>query len=386
MVWAIRLAGFFLVSVTLLPELRTGKGYVRWWDFPRLQVMLLLLAWLVAIVTTGMVNGFTIELCLWLAVGALATIWQVGFLLPFCRLSRCEVDQTTETSGGDRIRIMVANVDYENQHSQIDQVGQLLGQRRAEVLLIVEYDQKWAARLQNLRRQYMHHFEEVRGEGLGMAIWSNLRIESAEKKYIISQRRVSLWLKLETQSGRLTNFVAVHPTPPGLEDSTGDRRRDSSVRDAELISIAKTIASRKNEHWLVAGDFNDVAWSHTMRLFKRLAGLRDPRVGRVFMGTYIADYPPCRCPIDHVYVSQGFTVGALQRMRIDGSDHFAIIADIALCDDPSGVKPQKNDTDLEQARQMVDEGRKSASDRNVETESAATRLGFAAKGCYASDG
>lgn len=365
MVWAIRLAGVFLVAVTLLPEFKTGKWYVRWWDFPRLQVFLLLSAMLASIGIGAVVDGFTAEGMVWMAVGTIAAGWQVRFLLPFSRFSRCEVADTTAENVGDSIKVMVSNVDYENEHPRIDQVSRLLSEEAPDVLLIVEYEQGWAKRLRDLRSQFEYHFEEVRGEGLGMAVWSKLQIVSAEKKHIISDRRVSLWLTLKTASNRETNFVAVHPTPPGLNDSTGDRRRDSSVRDAELISVAKEIAREKDKDWLVAGDFNDVAWSHTMRLFKRIGGLRDPRVGRAFMGTYMAQYPPCRCPIDHVYVSQGFTVGSLQRKRIYGSDHFAIIAEMTLCDRQSGLDPQSTSADTDEARRMVDEGREKASQRNV---------------------
>ena len=42
MLWVVRIFGCFLISVTVLPLLTTGKWYVRWWDFPRLQVALLL--------------------------------------------------------------------------------------------------------------------------------------------------------------------------------------------------------------------------------------------------------------------------------------------------------------------------------------------------------
>lgn len=365
MLWAMRLVGVFLCSVTVLPELKTGRWYVRWWDFPRLQILVLLIAMITTIVIAGLVTGFTGEHYGWMIAGGVAAAWQARYLIPFSRIGRREVATTTDSDQGERIRIMVSNVDFENDHPKVEQVIHLLAEENADVLLIVEYEQHWAKRLEKLRSQFEHHFEEVRGEGLGMAVWSHLKIQSAQKRHIISQRRVSLWLNLMTNNGSETNFVAVHPTPPGLDDSTGEGRRDSSVRDAELVAVAKEIATGQEKDWVVAGDFNDVAWSSTMTLFKRIAGLKDPRIGRAFLGTFMAQVPPCRCPIDHVYVSQGFTVGSLRRKRIFGSDHFAIIAEISLDNARGGVDPESNESDHDEAKRLLEEGRIKASERNV---------------------
>ena len=174
-----------------------------------------------------------------------------------------------------------------------------------------------------------------------------------------------LWTEIEYSPGHRFNFIGVHPTPPGLLDSTGDARRDSRVRDAELVLIAKEIAEKNDQSWVVAGDFNDVAWSHTTRLFKRISGLSDPRIGRSFMGTYYAQYPPFRCPIDHVFLSDGFSVSSLSRTRITGSDHFAVIADVAFDDPHAGSDPKPSGNDHDEANKIVDEGKEDAEERGI---------------------
>ena len=174
-----------------------------------------------------------------------------------------------------------------------------------------------------------------------------------------------MWAELRLESGQPVNFVGVHPTPPGLLDSTGDTRRDSRVRDAELILIAKAVAERHDEAWIVAGDFNDVAWSHTTRLFKRIGGLKDPRVGRSFMGTYVAQLPPCRCPIDHVFISDCFSIANLSRKRISGSDHFAMLATVSF-DEERGVMPQPQGNDRKEARKVIEEGKAEAAERGLD--------------------
>lgn len=80
---------------------------------------------------------------------------------------------------------------------------------------------------------------------------------------------------------------------------------------------------------IVAGDLNDVAWSHTSRLFRRLSGLIDPRVGRGFFNTFHAEKPRLRWPLDHVFYSDDFLLQALRRLPAFGSDHFPILIEIA---------------------------------------------------------
>lgn len=50
--------------------------------------------------------------------------------------------------------------------------------------------------------------------------------------------------------------------------------------------MAREIKRDADQRWLATGDFNDVAWSGTTRLFQDLADLKDPRVGRRLLNIY----------------------------------------------------------------------------------------------------
>jgi endonuclease/exonuclease/phosphatase (EEP) superfamily protein YafD len=112
---------------------------------------------------------------------------------------------------------------------------------------------------------------------------------------------------------------------------------------------------------IVAGDFNDVAWSHTTRLFQRLSGLLDPRVGRGLYNTFHADHPLLRFPLDHLFHSNHFTLGSFRRLRHIGSDHFPIYVELNLNSEGPArqPKPSPEQGDLRESEALLaapDEG------------------------------
>jgi endonuclease/exonuclease/phosphatase family metal-dependent hydrolase len=97
---------------------------------------------------------------------------------------------------------------------------------------------------------------------------------------------------------------------------------------------------------LVAGDLNDVAWSHTSRLFRRIAQMLDPRVGRGIYSTFHVRYWFLCWPLDHIFIKYGdkgnnntFLLRRLQRLPAFGSDHFPMF--IALDHAPAASKVQE---------------------------------------------
>ena len=65
--------------------------------------------------------------------------------------------------------------------------------------------------------------------------------------------------------GDVINLHCLHPRPPEPL-----RNQDATPRDAELVLVGRAIGDNPADPpTIVTGDLNDVAWSHTTRLFLR---------------------------------------------------------------------------------------------------------------------
>jgi len=344
---------------TLAPFVSTGAWWVRLFDFPKLQLLWAsVLPFAIALAHWGIFGEF-----LWIdALVLLAcALWNTRRIAPFTRVWRKESPSLSATPSASAFSLMVANVRVENR--RFDEFLERVREESPDLLLVIENDQQWGDALSALHEGYPHRVIENRDEGLGMALYSRLPLRDARSRALVSERRVSIHADVRAGE-RWVRFVGVHPTPPGLDDDTGESRRDSRVRDAELLLVADEVAANPEKTWIIAGDFNDVAWSHTTRLFKRTSGLVDPRVGRRLLTTYHAQLPLLRYPVDHVFASPGVRVGGLCRARIPGSDHFAVIA---AFDPASGqaAQPRQESDDRQDKREMIHEGRCDARSRGT---------------------
>lgn len=362
-------AGFVLL-ISVLPAVPLGFWAVRLWDFPRLQIAS------GAILSVGIV--FAVSRYSWyqehsrpaeawvlLALFGGVAVWQLSHVVQYLPGFPMEVSDADSES--QHCRVAVVNLQYENQRK--DEVIHQLAALDVDLLLLIELDAAWDAALAEVRGQFAYHIGEVREEGLGLMLWSHLPLEEATVQHLVSEDRASIHCNVLLADDQKVKFVGVHPTPPGLYNQDAQERFDSRIRDAELMLIAKDVAQAPDNLWVVTGDFNDVAWSHTTRLFKRISGLKDPRVGRGLYNSYHADYPLMRFPIDQVFVSASAKIHSLGRFHPPGSDHFGIITDLSFgnADRVDASQPRPAGDDIEDAHELIREGHSDANDADVES-------------------
>lgn len=341
-------AGALLVVATALPEWRRQSWWVRVADFPRLQVAAALAAVLVAHVlafgwaASAAVTAFRAVLAACLAL-------QVWRILPYTRLARCEVKQSAQAEPRAPLRLMFANVLQPQRHSET--LLALVREHDPDIVLALETDAWWQRQLSPLVDRYPHHVQLPQDNTYGMLLFSRLPLQDVEVSYLVQPDVPSIHCTVALADGAAVRLHCLHPRPPAPGEHP-----DSVPRDAELLVVGKAI-KQDPRPTVVMGDLNDVAWSHTSRLFRRISGLLDPRCGRGFYNTFHAGHRLLRYPLDHFFHSNDFRLVAFRRLPAFGSDHFPVW--IHLSHEPQAESDQPeahaDSADKDEAREKIDE-------------------------------
>ncbi|RMF55125.1 MAG: endonuclease, partial [Bacteroidetes bacterium] len=292
------------------------------------------------------------------ALLVLALGLQVYRIFPYTVLAPREVLDAGPS--GERFRLMEANVLMTNRNAEA--LLERVREADPDLLLLVETDAWWQEALRPLEDAYPYRLARPQDNTYGMLLYSRLPLENAEVRFLIEDDVPSMWADVGLPSGARFELIGVHPRPP-----RPDIGQDATKRDAELLVVARHVAERARPT-IVAGDLNDVAWSHTTRLFQRLSGLLDPRKGRGMYNTFHAGHVFLRWPLDHVFFSDHFRVVSLRRLPAFGSDHFAMLVELSY--EPQGRHVQETPTpehdDAEEAREKIEEGQEAARDTTEE--------------------
>ena len=345
-----------LVVLSFVNLLGIDYWWIRIWDFPHLQLSVLALAGLVGWGLLSRQLGWPMVMA---PVGLFTClIYQCWLIFPFTPLARKQVASLSQPSNSsvvkeNTIKLLVANVLMDNKKA--GEIIGLVNRYEPDIVLLLEPDKHWENELKSLESSYPHRVLYPLDNTYGMLFYSRLPIKNEEVRFLIEDDIPSMYAQLELSSGQLVHFYGVHPMPP----SPTEHYR-STERDAELLLVAKD-AKKKQGPVLVAGDLNDVAWSHTTRLFLRMSGLLDPRVGRGLFNTYNADHFFMRWPLDHIFVSEHFEIQEINRLPYVGSDHFPILTSLtytgAKTKPDTASVPAPDQDDIKEAKQTIKEAK-----------------------------
>jgi endonuclease/exonuclease/phosphatase (EEP) superfamily protein YafD len=312
MIFGLWLAALMLIAATLLPFLPSERWWIRIFDFPRLQLAVLLVPVIVAFAIVQRPLMAPDMLCILAMVGSLG--YQLYQIFPYTPLARADVRQANDRDPKRSIRLLVANVLMHNRN--VDHLLKMIRLHDPDLVLIIEADDWWDRQLSGLEARYSFVVRYPLQNTYGMHLFSKLDLRSPTVSFMVEEDVPSIHTAVRLRSGDWIEFHGVHPRPPKL-------LRDTTKRDAELVLIGRMVRDR-DRPVIIAGDFNDVAWSHTTRLFQRLSGTLDPRVGRGMFNTFHAGIPFLRWPLDNVFNGKEFALGQIKRLDHFGSDHFPI--------------------------------------------------------------
>ena len=349
MIW-IQICAVLVIWLSFWSLIPRDEWWFRGADFPRLQILALGLFSFFAMLFAIPKWTLTTEL---LFVGLVAAIaYQLKMVLPYTPIWKKQVQKVKpeQINENQQISLLVANVLTPNHkyHLLLEQINRL----QPDVVLTLETDQVWQEALKPIEADYPYRVAVPQDNLYGMHLYSRLPLADTEVKFILSDETPSIHATIRLRSGLSVQLYCLHPKPPSPTEA-----KDSTLRDAELLIVGDQIKDI-DESCIVMGDLNDVAWSRTTRLFQRISGLLDPRVGRYFMNTFHADYPLLRWSLDHIFHSTDFGLVEMKRLPHIGSDHFPIyvVLQTGRIFEQKQQELEQTESDEDEAQQAIQEG------------------------------
>ena len=319
----------FIATLALLPLWRHEAWWVRSLDFPRLQLFVISLLLLSMELSFLDLSGpLTWGL---IAVSLLCCAYHGWRILPYTRLFPEEVKSAVNADNQRLIKILTANVLTPNRNAK--GLMELVYENSPDILVTLETDAWWQTKLDALEPDYPYTIKCPLDNLYGMHVYSKLQLTDSRIDYLVEPDVPSMHTLVSLASGQKVRVHFLHPAPPSPTEN-----EQSSERDAELEIVARSVAETDSPA-IVTGDLNDVAWSETTRLFRKVSGLLDPRVGRGMFNTFHANYWFIRWPLDHLFHSNHFSLSYVRRLRGFGSDHFPLLTELLL---ETGNKLEQN--------------------------------------------
>ena len=308
------LIGIPNILATALSLLRFQYWWIRVFDYPKLQMIaLMLIAVVLQIVGT---TEWQIWGYIYLILLSITIIYQTYKVHPYTHFAKVQVLDAEKTDPKNHFSLVHCNVLMTNRDSE--SCLKEITRRHPDIILAVEADKWWQNALKTLESDYPYCAHLPLENTYGMLLYSKLKLENTDFQFLVENDVPSLHPIITLTSGVKVSGYFIHPKPPVPEEAP-----TSAPRDAELIMVAKS-AKKSTLPVVVAGDLNDVGWSRSSELFQKISGLLDPRIGRGLFATFNANNRFFRWPLDHIFHSKDFRVEDIERLHYIGSDHFSI--------------------------------------------------------------
>jgi endonuclease/exonuclease/phosphatase (EEP) superfamily protein YafD len=310
-------ASYAFVAATLLPLVRREAWWIRFLDFPRPQITLGIFIAAGALLTTRKRGSAPDNTALALVTASAAyQVWEMSRYTPLRRVQSLPAESDDVDR---RVRLLIANVLQTNRN--VREYIQLIGACNPDLIVLAEADLYWEHSLRAIEQRYPHTIKCPLDNTYGLLLYSRLPLVEPKIVFRVEADVPSFSTQVKLRTGDVFQLHVVHPRPPHVGV-------DTVHRDAELVLVAKEV-KETTIPVIVTGDLNDVAWSHTTRLFLRLSSMLDPRLGRALCNTFHAHLPFFRWPLDHLFHSRAFRLVSLQRGPKTASDHFPVIIELS---------------------------------------------------------
>lgn len=341
----VTILSILVLLASIIPFLKSNKWFVRVFDYPRFQKLVLvticLILWFVFI------NEH--EILDWILLGLLSInfVYLVKVVLPYTPIGKKMIDQVELNQDEKPLNLLVYNVYQDNDEHQ--KLVKLIQKKNPAILFLLETDLVWMEKIREATDEYPYKIEVPLDNTYGLLFYSKLPIKNQEVNYLISEEIPSIVADIE-YNNQIIRLYGLHPTPPVPQEN-----EESTERDAEILIVGK-LASEYKKPAIVFGDLNDVAWSKTTELFLKTSHMLDARRGRGMYNTFHTKYWFLRWPLDHYFLSSQFRLIDMTREENIGSDHYPISLSVVLRSDDTSGEIYLDKEEKEEVKEKIVEG------------------------------
>ncbi|GAB3546499.1 endonuclease/exonuclease/phosphatase family protein [Spirosoma fluminis] len=319
------LCGTLLIIVTLGSLIyNSSLWFLQVLNFPRVEVLIALsvcLAIFLLVPKTWTVVAKIFAAGLVVSIGI-----QTYIIFPYTVFAKKAVESASESSLDRRrvFSIVVANVWIKNRHA--DELLTIVADKDPTFVLAMEVNDWWVQQLNVLKKSYPYSLTFPTDNAYGMALYSKLPFKNHQILFLNHDKVPSFRTNVTLPDGTTFQLVTIHPVAPA---PSSKYPTNIGGKEVALLKAGHMIA-RNTLPTMVAGDFNDVGWSHNTAQFSAISGLHDVRYGRGMFNTFDAQSFFMRWPLDYVFVSNQFKVLSVEQLPEFGSDHFPYYVQLTL--------------------------------------------------------
>lgn len=299
----VEIVSYVLAAITLVAFLARWHWIADLLCNFRVQYVLLLTVALLVLLLAR--QWKTVAVCVVCLALNLSTIWNY---LP-----------TKQPAESDKsLAIMCANVLSTN--PSLEGIAATIEEANPHVVAIIEVSHEIAEYFETNGEKYPYRHFIPRDGNFGIAIMSRVPLTKVETLESQPLNLPSYRIQFRTDETTY-ELIATHPIPP--MGSTNTLNRDNHLRQ-----MAESFT--QDDHRILMGDFNMTPWSPRFRDLMAGANLVDAAAGFGLRPTWVV-FPTYLggLRIDHILVSPSVQTLNHRILEIAGSDHRAVVIDIA---------------------------------------------------------
>lgn len=218
----------------------------------------------------------------------------------------------------NQISLLEANINYKN--NKIKKLSSLLIKTNPDIISVIEYhypnDQLYKSLLS---QNYKYQIVEPPHHDYAIGIFSKYPLK--KENLILIDNEIILTATITINNATL-KIVCGHPYPPIT-------KRYKTDWDKFFKELQKELAD-KSYPIILIGDFNAVPWYPEMIKLVEQNNLE--YASTIWQQTFPTYLPLLRIPIDHILITSNFELINSRRVKLPGSDHLGILANLQYVD------------------------------------------------------